>query len=128
MPVSAADCLLVALGGAAGSVARYLVGGWIAHWATVRGQAVFPWGILAVNVTGCFLLGWLMAFLLGRTPGTWNGWRPLLAVGFLGGYTTFSTLMYDVWRLGPRTGLLNLALSAAAGYVAVWLGTASGGR
>lgn len=119
------DCLLVLLGSGLGGVARYALGTWIAARLPASGSSGgFPWGTFVVNVTGCFLLGLLMGLLSerGQQQTPWHGWRLLLGVGFLGGYTTFSTLLYDTWRLGPRIGLLNFAGSGAAGYAAVALG------
>jgi len=113
-----ADCLLVALGSGAGGLARYLLGGWVSG----RTGPGFPWGTFVVNVSGCFLLGLLMGVLGERQPTPWPGWRLLLGVGFLGGYTTFSTLMYETWRLGPRVGGLNFLASGAAGYLATLVG------
>lgn len=113
------DCLLIAGGSALGGVARYLLAGWLQSRST--GKDTFPWGIFVVNVSGCFLLGLLLTVLAERRPDAWPGWRLLLGVGFLGGYTTFSTLLYDTWRLGPRIGFLNLAASAAAGWAATAL-------
>ena len=110
------DCFLVAAGSGLGGVARYV----LSLWLMSRFPSAFPWGILWVNVTGCLLLGLLMGWIAGR--GDFNAWRLFLGVGFLGGYTTFSTLLYDTWRLGGRLGLANLGLSAAAGFLATALG------
>jgi CrcB protein len=81
--------LLIALGGAAGSVLRYLVGGRIQHFATHG----FPVGTLSVNVVGCLLIGILaQLFLNMQTSGPW---RAVLMVGFCGGFTTFSTFSFE---------------------------------
>jgi fluoride exporter len=84
---------LLALGGAAGAVARYVVAGWIHQ----RMGATFPWGTLAVNLTGSFLLG---AVLTGLAT---SGWQiqlgAFLAIGFLGDFTTFSTFSYETVML-----------------------------
>lgn len=113
------DCLIVLLGSGLGGVARYVVGLWLAS----RSESAFPWGTFVVNVSGCFLIGVLMGILAARGGQAWHGWRLLLGIGFLGGYTTFSTLLFDTWRLGPRSGLINFLGSGAAGYVAVIVGT-----
>lgn len=124
-PRSLLDCFLVFVGSGLGGVVRFLVGGWITERVAGLPAAALPWGTLAVNVSGCFLLGLLLGLLGGEPPhrsGAWPGGRLLVTTGFLGGYTTFSTLMYDSWRAGPRIGLANLACSGAAGYGAVALG------
>jgi CrcB protein len=107
--------VLIAAGGAAGAVARYLVDSAVLD----RFPGAFPLGILVVNLTGAFLLGLLPSEL--RSP---------LLVGFLGAYTTFSTLMLDSWRLVedglPGLGAANLVGSMVLGIVALgaglWLG------
>jgi CrcB protein len=101
---------MVALGSALGGVARWCLGLWL--------NGRFPWGTLIANISGCVLIGMLLGTLDGRD----SGWRLLLGVGFLGGYTTFSTLMHDSVRLGGRTGSTNLALSVVLGGLAIWLG------
>lgn len=108
------DCGLVGLGSALGGVARYGLGSWI----TGRWPSTIPVGTLIVNVSGCFLLGWIAATLGSKS----EGWRLLLGVGFCGGYTTFSTLMADTAKLKPGPSLTNIALSLALGLLAVWLG------
>lgn len=86
--------LSVALGGAIGSVARYLVGGWFA----ARFGASFPYGTFVINVTGSFIIGMFLAFAQERV---WLSpyWRLFFAVGVVGGYTTFSTFEYESVRL-----------------------------
>lgn len=81
--------LLIALGGAVGSLLRYLVGG-----AIQRSSATgFPVGTLFVNVVGCFLVGVFVRFLLNMQTSV--ELRALLIVGFCGGFTTFSTFSYE---------------------------------
>ncbi|MCY3919681.1 MAG: fluoride efflux transporter CrcB [Chloroflexi bacterium] len=113
--------LLVALGGALGSVLRYKIGGWVQAGA----GGAFPWGILVVNVTGCFVAGLLMTVLLERTPVS-DEVRTGLLVGVLGGYTTFSTFSLQSLDLA-NAGLwgyvaLNVLASVAGALLAVWLG------
>ena len=80
---------LIALGGAAGSILRYLVGGRVQHFAPHG----FPIGTLTVNVLGCFAIGMLTRmFFHMQTAGEW---RALLVVGFCGGFTTFSTFSIE---------------------------------
>jgi fluoride exporter len=115
--------LLVALGGACGSVARYGLSG------LVQGnRAGFPWGTLVVNLCGCLVIGVLMAWLeLGLLRAEW---RYALVIGFLGGFTTFSAFSYEAIRLltdGNLTyGLAYIGVSlvgclaaTAGAYVAI---------
>jgi fluoride exporter len=115
--------LMVLLGGAAGSVARYALGIAIMSRAGVR----FPLGTVTINLTGSFLIGFLMTLLTERFNPHPNI-RLLLVVGFLGGYTTFSSFEWETFGLvrdGARwLGLLNVLGSVIVGYVAVWLGAA----
>lgn len=87
---------LVAVGGAVGSVARYLTG--IAAGRLVRLSA--PWlGTFAVNVVGGCLMGLLVGYLAHRGAADQDRWRLLLAVGVLGGFTTFSSFSLDAAKL-----------------------------
>lgn len=113
--------LLVMAGGAAGSLARYVAG--VAIMTRFGGR--FPLGTLVINVTGSFLIGLLMALLTERfQPHPY--WRLVLVVGFLGGYTTFSSFEYETFSAvrdgSPWVGLINVVASVALGYAAVWLG------
>ena len=113
--------LLIAIGGAAGSLARYAAGTAV----MTRFASRFPLGTMVVNVTGCFLIGLLMTLLTERFSSGTN-WRPLLVIGFLGGYTTFSSFEWESYaaiRGGSMwIGMVNLIASVAFGYAAVWLG------
>jgi CrcB protein len=117
--------VLIAAGGAAGAVARYLVDTAVLD----RFAGAFPLGILVVNVSGAFVLGLLAAWIVERGLLPADLRAPLI-VGFLGAYTTFSTLMLDTWRLAedglPMLAIANLAGSMVFGIVAVvgglWLG------
>ena len=115
--------LLILLCGGAGSLARYLAATLVAN----RLGARFPWGTLAVNVTGCFLIGLIMTLLTERFQPHPN-WRFALVVGFLGGYTTFSSFEWETYAAirdgGFWLGLANIAGSVTLGYAAVWLGAA----
>ena len=120
---------LIAAGGAAGAVSRYLVDSAILD----RFAGAFPIGILVVNVSGAFAVGLLAALIVDRGVLPADLRAPLM-VGFLGAYTTFSTLMVDSWRLIedglPLLALGNLVGSVAIGLVAVvaglWLGRSMG--
>lgn len=98
--------LLVALGGAAGAVARYAATGWVHGWA---GEG-FPWGTLGVNVAGSLLLGFGLRALEGLSVSA--DLRALVAVGFLGAFTTFSTFSYEALALAQ-----DRQWTAAGGYV-----------
>jgi len=113
--------LMVALGGGAGALARNAA----ASAIMTRFGGRFPLGTLTINVTGSFLIGLLMTVLTERfhlDP----QWRLLLVVGFLGGYTTFSSFEWETFtavRDGALwSGMLNIVSSVVLGYIAVWLG------
>lgn len=111
---------LVAVGGAIGAVARYLLGLWIA----TRVGPDFPWGTFAINVSGAFLIGVVLGL---ATAGVISPeLRLLLAVGVLGGYTTFSTFSYETLELLLDGNMLAFLLNAAGqlggGLLAVALG------
>ncbi|MBS1110527.1 MAG: camphor resistance protein CrcB [Anaeromyxobacteraceae bacterium] len=103
--------LLVCAGGAIGSGARYLVGSWaVTAWGTG-----FPWGTLVVNLTGSFLISVIM--YLGLEVGAVGpDLRMFLAVGVMGGFTTYSSFNHETLVLAQR-GQWGLA----AGYVGATL-------
>ena len=111
----------VLIGGGAGALARYVA----ASAIMTRFGGSFPLGTLVINVTGSFLIGFLMTILTDRL-GLNPIWRLLLVVGFLGGYTTFSSFEWETFmavREGAFwSGMLNIVSSVMLGYVAVWLG------
>lgn len=113
--------LAVALGGAAGSVARYLVSFWFVQPAP---EAQIPYAILTVNVVGSFLIG--LVFYLDAASMLSDTVRVGLAVGVMGGFTTFSSFSFDTLRLlqqgHHRAAMLNIALNVLLCLLAVWLG------
>lgn len=117
--------LLVGLGGAAGSIARYLAGIWV---QAVSKSIDFPFGTLAVNLLGCFVIGALSQ--LAESRGAFSGeTRALLFFGVLGGFTTFSSFGSDTVNL-IRSGqmgnaLLNVGANVIVGLALVWLGRAA---
>ena len=117
--------LLIALGGALGSIARY----WVGSSITGRMGLRFPFGTLVVNMTACVIIGFSMAYL-GRRAELNPAWRFLLPVGFIGAYSTFSTYEWETLS-NLRAGAFGIAALYAAGSVvlglaAVWGGSALG--
>lgn len=128
--MSAAELLGVALFGAAGAMLRHHLGGYV-HTAGNRALASerhFPYGTLAVNVLGCFLLGLSASLVMEEAL------SPTLALvfgnGFCGALSTFSTVAVDLQRyLADRRllhALADLVLTVVAGIAALWLGQALG--
>ena len=117
--------LFVGIGGFFGAIARYLIDGWVVE----RTGAVFPWGTLVVNLSGAFVLGILFALTVERGALPAEIRAPVL-IGFIGAYTTFSTLALESWRLiedgSYLLGAANLAGSIALGLVAVVAGLLAG--
>jgi CrcB protein len=114
--------LLIAAGGALGSIARYWVGSTIAGRMGVR----FPYGTLLVNLTACLLIGFSLTYL-SRRAGINPAWRFLIPVGFIGAYSTFSTYEWETLstlRSGAfLLGALYAAGSLILGLAAVWGGS-----
>ena len=110
----------VALGGAAGAVARFGVSGWVHGFS----GAAFPWGTLTVNVAGAFALGLTLRLLQASVAGPET--RAFLAVGFLGAFTTFSTFSWEAIALIQdgewARASLYLGGSVVAGLAAVLAG------
>jgi CrcB protein len=115
----------IAVGGAAGALARYLVDTWV----TERTGGAFPWGTLVINLSGAFVLGLLATLAIERSvlPASI---RPPLMIGFLGAYTTFSTWMLESWRLAEQGAWVgaafNIVGSVVLGLAAVGAGIALG--
>lgn len=113
--------LLIAAGAVVGANARY----WIGLWAADRFGVSFPYGTLIVNVAGCFLLGFLLVISTGRfaiSPET----RLLVAVGFFGSFTTFSSFAVETMALAQGGALarsmVNILANNVLGLAAAWLG------
>jgi CrcB protein len=113
--------LLVAIGGALGSVARFWVGGTVASRLGTR----FPYGTFVINITACLIIGFSLEYLGERLELT-PAWRYLIPIGFVGAYSTFSTFEWEIFsnlQLGAfLVAGLYLFLSVALGLVAVWAG------
>jgi CrcB protein len=116
---------MVGIGGCLGSILRFWLGSYIGSKMGTR----FPYGTFVINITGSFLIGLVFAVLTARTFWSPN-WRYLIPIGFIGGYTTFSSFEYETLRsiqdgqIG--LGLLYVALSVVVGFVAVWGGVIAG--
>lgn len=119
----ASHALVIFVGGGLGSVARWVLSSVIVHHLPARVRH-FPFGILACNLLGCFLIGLFFGGLRAFRPE--EVWRSLLVTGFLGGFTTFSTFAEDTHRMfhhGPAMGAAaNVAASVILGLAAVALG------
>lgn len=113
--------LYVGIGGFFGAIVRY----WIDGWISTRYRGDFPLATFVINVSGCFALGFFMAVAVDRLALD-PRLRLLVAVGFVGAYTTFSTFEYETERLASAGGAwiaaANVALSVAVGFLAVWIG------
>ena len=117
------NILLVAVGGAAGSVARYLLSKAVQEAAA----SAFPWGTMTVNIAGCLLIGFIAGLPLGGGEGQWNGLKLALTTGFCGGFTTFSTFMGESLTLAKGGDTLlsaaYIGASVAVGILAAAAGT-----
>jgi CrcB protein len=117
--------VMVGIGGGIGSVLRF----WVSSYLGERISTRFPFGTFAVNITGSFLIGLIVTLLASKAD--WDpNWRYLIPIGFIGGYTTFSTFEYETLRSMQDGKMLvaslNVILSVALGFAAVWLGTVAG--
>jgi CrcB protein len=116
------NILLVGLGGFLGSVMRYLLSGYVQQSAR---SIDFPFGTLAVNVIGCFIIGFLSQLADGRGLFTSEA-RAFVFIGVLGGFTTFSSFGNETLNLARNGQMLNALTNIAAnvliGLFAVWLG------
>jgi CrcB protein len=124
-PSFLAASLLVALGGGFGAWLRFLVGrAWVAAIGPIRASD-FPYGTLTVNVLGSLFMGLLVGWL-ARYGSHGESTRLVLAIGVLGGFTTFSSFSLDIVSLAER-GQLGLAafytgMSVIAGVMSLFLG------
>lgn len=116
----------VALGGVLGSLGRYAVATALPHQ-----PGAFPWATFAVNVSGAFAMGLLVAYLVDR-PGVHRLARPFVGVGVLGGWTTFSALAVDAVQLGSagqeQVALVYVTATFLLGTLAVAAGSLLGQR
>jgi len=94
------DILWISVGAVVGANLRYAV----SHWAAKALSASLPWGTLIINVTGSFILGFFLVWITERVFAD-PRWRMLVAVGFCGAYTTFSSYAFETlafWQQGHR--------------------------
>ena len=115
--------LLIALGGALGSIARY----WVGTTVATRAGLKFPYGTLVVNLTACIAIGFTLSFLAERTDIN-PAWRFLIPIGFIGAYSTFSTYEWETLSLmrggAFAIGALYAVGSLILGLAATWAGSA----
>jgi len=113
--------LLVAIGGAVGSIARYLMASGI---QTATGWQ-FPIGTVLVNILGCFLIGILYVLLVAR-PDPRHELRALLIVGVMGGFTTFSSFSLETVTLAMNGHYTSATLNVVISVAACLVGTVAG--
>lgn len=113
--------LAIACGGAVGALLRFLTNNWVNQWF----GKPFPYGVLAVNILGSFLIGLLMAYFMGKGMQSTAVARGLV-IGVLGAFTTFSTFSLDTFLLLEQGRWLAASANVVANVVlcllAVWLG------
>ena len=114
--------MYVAIGGALGSVSRYLLGTWT---QSISKSIDFPYGTLAVNLIGCFVIGFLSQLAEARGAFTSES-RSFVFIGILGGFTTISSFGNDtinLFRDGETfNALANIGANVIVGLLLVWLG------
>jgi CrcB protein len=114
--------LLIAIGGAFGAILRYVVG----VFAAERFGSRFPVGTFTINISACFMIGFILEYLTRHTNVN-PAWRYGFAIGFLGAYSTFSSFEWETWTELTRgaywMGLLYVGVSLIIGLLAVGLGS-----
>jgi CrcB protein len=119
--------LVIGLGGALGSMLRFGIGTFIDTTVSKSGQ-LFPWGTIVVNITGCFIIGFIATI---SSPGDGRVLlstltRSFITIGILGGYTTFSSFSLQTLTLAqnnqPLAAVANVLLSVVLCLGGVWLG------
>lgn len=113
--------LLVAAGGALGSVARY----WLGSTISGRMGAKFPYGTMVINLTACLLLGFALTYF-GKRADLSPAWRFFIPMGFIGAYSTFSTYEWETLST-MRSGAFLLAAIYAVGSLILGLAATWGG-
>ena len=115
--------ILIALAGGLGTLARFGLAGLIHRF----NDTSFPWGTVTVNLTGCFLVGLLWTLFENRWPLP-GELRTMVLVGFMGAFTTFSTLILETSELMRATqwiyAVVNIVLQNGIGIIAIFAGMA----
>lgn len=118
--------LLVFLGAGLGAVSRY----WVSNGIHSFFGREFPYGTLVVNASGCFLMGLLFTIIFARFDGIGPELRSLLLIGFLGGYTTFSSFSIETLNLFENgawlSAILNILFSVTLCMALTWVGVLGG--
>jgi fluoride exporter len=117
--------LFVFIGGGTGSVFRFLVSAIIQKTSASH----YPFGTLAVNVIGSFIIGFIIVYIESRSA-EFPFWRQLLVIGFLGGFTTFSSFSWDTLALiknhETTAAIINIGGNVLLCLIAAWLGSIAG--
>lgn len=118
--------LLIFLGAGLGGVSRY----WVSNGIHLFFAREFPYGTLAVNASGCFLMGLLFTIIFERFAGIGPQLRSLLLIGFLGGYTTFSSFSIETLNLFENgawfSAILNVLFNTTLCITLTWVGVLGG--
>ncbi len=116
--------LLIAIGGALGAMLRYFVG----VVAAERFGQRFPVGTLSINISACFMIGFILEYI-NRHTGVSPVWRYTFAIGFIGAFSTFSSFEFETWSELTSgafwIAILYVAISLIVGLIAVGLGSAT---
>lgn len=115
------DVLWIALGAIVGANLRFAVSRWSARHIT----ASLPWGTFLINVTGSFILGFFLVWTSERVLAD-PRWRPLVAVGFCGAYTTFSSYSFETFQLFEQGHYTMAAANFAGNNVVAFLAVVAG--
>lgn len=120
------NILLIGFGSALGGICRY----WLSTFVHLFLSKVFPFGTLIVNCLGCLLIGFIFTLLLEQFDGQEEVLRSFLIIGFLGGFTTFSTFSIETLNLFEQgqsgLALLNITLSITLCLGLSWIGMLAG--